>query len=184
MPVTLPLTPESLPTGTINIVGNAASMLQKQNGSLIDKHPTVRFNRVEIVDPQAQGSRWDILASAEVNTFMKYNNQAPQFHSLIFTPSVSDSVYKSNKIEFDTTVYNYPRNLANDLTASLEAKPSTGIMILHYLNTIKHKKVNIFGFDWKATPTMYEKRNKGNHNFEKEKSLVLAMIEQNGWNLY
>jgi hypothetical protein len=184
MPVTLPLTPESLPTGTINIVGNAASMLQKQNGSLIDRYPTVRFNRVEIVNPLAQGNRWDILASAEVNTFMTYNNEEPRFHSLIFTPSVEDSVYKSKKIKFNTTIYNYPKNLANDLTRLLESKPSTGIMILHYLNTINHKKVNVFGFDWKDTPTMYETRNKGNHNFKKEKALVLEMIEQNGWNLY
>lgn len=177
------LTQSELPK-VINVIGNATSLLDKEYGSLIDKHPTIRFNRVEIVNPIAQGSRWDYLASSEINTFEKYNEQSVPFHSVIFTPTSQDVHYKSKKIKFKTSVYLCPIHLSLELFSKLEAIPSTGLQILYYLQSIGHKSVNVFGFDWKATPTMYEKRNKGKHDFDKERVLVLDIIHRNNWSIY
>ena len=57
----------------LNVIGNAESIFSKTNGHIIDSLPTVRFNRAGIINKESQGSRWDFLASSEVNTFEKYN---------------------------------------------------------------------------------------------------------------
>lgn len=168
----------------INVVGNATSLLDKEYGSLIDKYPTIRFNRVEIVNPIAQGSRWDYLASSEINTFEKYNKETAPFHSIIFTPTAQEFYYKVKKIKFETKIYLCPLLLSIDLSLKLKTHPSTGLQILYYLEHMNHKNVNVFGFDWKATPTIYETRNKGKHNYDKERVLVLEIIKRNNWSIY
>ncbi len=50
----------------ISVVGNASSLLKTRNGSTIDKLPTLRFNKAQIVVPQAQGERWDFVATSNV----------------------------------------------------------------------------------------------------------------------
>jgi hypothetical protein len=54
--------------------------------------------------------------------------------------------------------------------------PSTGLRLLHYISLGSPESVNIYGFDWKETPTFYDKKKetrvtekKHNHNFFLEK---------------
>ena len=168
----------------VNIVGNAQSIFEKKNGHLIDQYPTIRFNRTEIINPESQGTRWDILASSENNTFFKYNKIKPPFHTLIFTPAEEKQISKYRQIKFNVNLYTIPLSISTKLFSLLDAKPSTGMQILGCLESFGLYNVNIFGFDWKATPTFYETRNKGSHNFIKEQELVLGLIKKNGWNLY
>ena len=169
---------------TINVVGNATSLLQSTHGSDIDKHPTIRFNRTEIIEPTGQGNRWDFLATSEVNTLLKYNEEQPKFHSLIFTPKTHVNAVKIKKAKFECRFYSYPLEYSYLLTSRIGSEPSTGLQILYLLQKFNHRSVNIFGFDWKATPTFYEKRNKGEHDFEKEKEIVLGMAKLMNWKIY
>ena len=174
---------EVLPN-TINVVGNAQSLLDSHYGEQIDKHPTIRFNRTEIINPMGQGNRWDFLASNEVNTFLKYNKEQPKFHSLIFTPKTHTNSIKIRKANFNVRMYSYPLEYSYMLTTRIGKEPSTGIQILYLLQKFNHRQVNIFGFDWKATPTFYEDRNKGDHDFEAEKEIVLGMAKLMNWKIY
>ena len=70
------------------------------------------------------------------------------------------------------------------LEKELGAPPSTGLQILYYLNQINNTDVSIFGFDFKETKTFYEIRNKGKHDFDKERLFVSELIKENGWKIY
>jgi len=168
----------------LNIVGNAESIFSKSNGHIIDSLPTVRFNRAEIIDTTSQGSRWDFLASSEINTFEKYNAETPKFHTLIFTPPKQEFEYKIRKVKFNTKQIKLPLFQSQWLQNMLDAPPSTGLQILHYLSESNNADVNIFGFDFKETKTFYETRNKGKHDYNKEKHFILDLVDKNGWKIY
>ena len=168
----------------VSVIGNAESIFGKEYGNLIDLNPTIRFNRADIIDEKSQGSRWDYLVSSEINTFEKYNIENPKFHSLIFSPTKQSLNYKIKKVRFNTKMYNLPLFQSQELEKKLNAPPSTGLQVLYFLDYLRNKNVNIFGFDFKATPTFYEKRNKGKHDFIREKEFVLSLIEKNNWNYY
>ena len=168
----------------LSIVGNAESIFQKEYGRLIDTNATIRFNRADIINTASQGNRWDFLASSEVNTFEKYNIETPKFHTLIFTPTKREQEYKIKKVNFKADKIRLPLEQSLWLEKELAAPPSTGLQILFYLDQINNIDVSIFGFDFKETKTFYEIRNKGKHNFDKERSFVLKMIKQNGWKIY
>jgi hypothetical protein len=168
----------------ISVIGNAESIFEKEYGNLIDKNLTIRFNRADIINEKSQGTRWDYLVSSEVNTFEKYNTQTPKFHTLIFSPTKKSLTYKVKKIKFNTRIYHLPLFQAQELEKKLTAPPSTGLQILYFLDYLRNENVSIFGFDFKKTPTFYEKRNKGKHDYIKEKDLVISLIEKNNWNFY
>ena len=168
----------------VSVVGNAESIFGKIHGNLIDSNLTIRFNRAEITDEKCQGSRWDYLASSEINTFEKYNEQLPQFHTLIFTPTKKELEYKIKKVKFTAKIFKLPIFQSEYLFTQLSAPPSTGLQILYYLDVIQNKDVNIFGFDFKETKTFYENRNKGRHDYAKEKMFIMNLVSKNGWNFY
>jgi hypothetical protein len=56
--------------------------------------------------------------------------------------------------------------------------------VLYYLSETNNKQVNIFGFDFKETRTFYETRNKGQHDYNKEKIFILSLVDKNGWKIY
>ena len=168
----------------LNVIGNAESIFSKTNGKIIDSLPTIRFNRADIVDTESQGSRWDYLASSEINTFEKYNTQTPKFHTLIFTPNKKEFEYKVRKAKFNTRKIKLPIFQSEWLANKLSAPPSTGLQVLYYLSEMNNKNVSIFGFDFKKTRTFYETRNKGQHDYDKESAFVLKLIKQNGWKIY
>ena len=171
-------------THPVSVVGNAESMFNHTYGKLIDENPTIRFNRADIINQECQGSRWDYLVSSEVNTFEKYNTQDPKFHTLIFSPTKQEFTYKLKKVKFRSKIFYLPLFQAQQLEIKLSAPPSTGLQILYFLDSIRNASVRIFGFDFKETPTFYETRNKGKHDYQKEKELVMSLIDKNNWNYY
>lgn len=168
----------------LNVIGNAESIFSKTNGHIIDSLPTVRFNRAGIINEESQGSRWDFLASSEVNTFEKYNSETPKFHTLIFTPTKKELEYKIKKAKFKAKRIMLPLFQSQWLENNLNAPPSTGLQVLYYLSEMNNKQVNIFGFDFKETRTFYETRNKGQHDYNKEKIFILDLVDKNGWKIY
>jgi hypothetical protein len=168
----------------LSVVGNAESIFQKERGELIDRFTTIRFNRADIINERCQGSRWDFLVSSEVNTFEKYNNENPKFHTLVFTPTKREMQYKIGKIKFDTNIIKLPIEQSIELERLLSSPPSTGLQMLYFLDSIKNGNVEIFGFDFKETRTFYETRNKGQHDFAAERDFVMRMVKKNGWTLH
>jgi hypothetical protein len=52
----------------LSVVGNASSLLASRLGAQIDARPTLRFNRAQSENPDAQGARWDFLATSNRET--------------------------------------------------------------------------------------------------------------------
>lgn len=168
----------------INVIGNSQSIFNNKYSKLIDSLPTIRFNRIEIVDENSQGSRWDFLASSEIKTFEMYNEVEPKFHTLLFTPAKSNHIIHSKHIRFKTNLIEINVDIQLDLRKRLGSYPSTGLQILNVLEKL-NCKVNIFGFDWKETPTIYDPdRTEDPHNYNNEKSFALSIIKNNNWKIY
>jgi len=169
---------------TINVIGNAYSLYNKNNGEIIDQYPTIRFNRIIIEKPQCQGTRWDFLASSELKTFQKYNNEEVLFHTLIFTPYYGIHFENLKEIKFKSKILTLDLKFSEKLMSDLNSRPSTGFQILNLLDHL-NKKVNIFGFDWKETPTIYDPlRKKDPHNYKKEKEILNNIIKKNHWTIF
>jgi hypothetical protein len=85
-----------------------------------------------------------------------------------------------------------PVDVINDLKTKVlltkKQSVSTGITFLEMLNNCEPKKVSIFGFDWKSSPTFYtppDNAKSDPHDFEKERAYCLTTyIENNGFILY
>lgn len=168
----------------INVVGNAKSVFDKQNGHIIDKHPTIRFNRIQIESTTSQGSRWDFLASSEIKTFEMYNTIKPEFHTLLFTPYLDEQICHKNIIKFETNIIDMDIKISKRLMNKIGYKPSTGLQILTFLSMIG-VHVNIFGFDWKKTPTIYDlNRVHDPHNYKIEHTYSLELINNQNWSIY
>ena len=171
---------EALPQ-EISIVGNASSLLQQHHGSAIDELPTLRFNNAQIIDPGAQGARWDFVATSNGRVLEYYQENEPRYHHLIFTPYLDSHKSAIQLIGSRRPVLTVPLRLSRELSLRLLARPTTGIQILTVLDRLG-RKVRLFGFDWKATPTFYDpSRLKDPHNHARERRVALEMIERNGW---
>lgn len=165
----------------INVVGNAESLLSQDYASQIDSLPTLRFNYINL--KPAHGTRWDYLATSQINLVQKYKD--PQWHTILYTRwRNADDKHFAN---LPYPVEEISTNLMHEFNKKIK-RPSTGLSALMYLDTL-NIKCNIFGFDWKKTPSFYqdeatEKRANSPHNYQLEERLALELIEKNKWVLY
>lgn len=169
----------------VNVVGNASSLLDHSFGAAIDAAPTIRFNSAQIVEPASQGSRWDFVATSNEETLDRYATTPPPFHTLIFTPYFDLHMERLEKHPQTVPVLTYPMRLSIQLMDRLRARPTTGMQILWLLDALGRRKVGIFGFDWKRTPTFYDPhRDRDPHNHFGEMVTARKLIRRNGWVLH
>ena len=128
---------------TVAIVGNAASIFDKQNGKDIDNHDIIiRFNRGFVIRPEAQGTRTDIIILAcELNIDEKSSYKA------YFSVNRSKNTMCGN-----LTISNEPRRR---LRCLLGKQPSSGFMAVDLCRESEVKSIDLYGFDFEETPTFY-----------------------------
>ncbi|QQA41373.1 hypothetical protein [Pelagovum pacificum] len=166
----------------LSVVGNAQSLLEAQHGAEIDRRATIRFNLAQVTDPAAQGTRWDILATSDRHTMAHYADHPPPFQTLLFTAYHDKYLPRLAEHPVEADVLVYPMALAIELMERLQARPTTGTMVLALLDRIGRRDVAIFGFDWKATPTFYDpKRRTDPHDHVAERALAERFIAVNDW---
>ena len=169
---------------TVSVVGNAKGLLGTGHGSDIDSRPTIRFNSAQIVDPEAQGLRWDFVASSMSIVLRFYRENEPKFSALIYTAHTDQHVRNLRRIGCARPAHLYPLILSRELLIKLRSRPTTGMQMLYLLDRLGRKDVSIFGFDWKATPTFYHTAvGKDPHNYRGERELIASLIDKNGWRL-
>ena len=165
----------------INVVGNAESLLSQDYAAQIDSLPTLRFNYVDL--KPAHGTRWDYLASSQIKLIQKYTN--PMWHTILYTRwRISDDKHFTN---LKHPIEEVSVDLMKEINKKIK-RPSTGFSALMYLDTL-NIKCNIYGFDWKKTPSFYqneatEKKANTPHDYQLEQKLALNLIEKNNWNIY
>jgi hypothetical protein len=69
------------------------------------------------------------------------------------------------------------KNIENQISLNKKIIPSTGLRLLEYISLCNPKSVNVYGFDWKETPTFYDAKKetritekRHNHNFFLERN--------------
>jgi len=159
----------------ISVVGNASSILDKNDGALIDSAALViRLTYGVPISKRSQGRRTDIVV-----TSARHKRNYPVFEGVNTYWWTAHSPERAH------------------LTEVLGYQPSNGIVALEMVkNRYPEADVQVFGFDWKATPTFYHKNEpvvtecpKGwfsvhdKHNYAAEKEYCLRLIDNRGWTL-
>ena len=151
----------------VAIVGNAKSLFGKKQGEKIDDHDfIIRFNKGFLYKPIDQGSKTSMLILACEITPAEIEGYKAQF-------VVNRSNSWKNK---GITLSNTERMLMKDMIGK---QPSSGFMAIDICLHFKAKSIDLYGFDFGATPTFYNAPNyKVPHDYDKEKELLQQYIRK------
>lgn len=181
---------------TVNVVGNAKSLLDKNLGSEIDKHYTIRFNWPRFRENQlALGNRCDWL----------HTNYIEKVHPSYFVKGLRVTASRNivdiiiqRRIRGITTMTFLPEDIVsyyyqaypqNDQSEKFgEQRPSAGYFFLQMIQDYSpHVTVNLYGFDFKRTNTHYvnfEHDTNKFHDYSFERESVLDMVTKNQWKIH
>lgn len=142
-------------------MGNALSLFEKGFGSLIDDHDVVcRINLgINHNSPISHGTKLDVFVYSERSLILGrdiYSKGLETTKHLWTGPrlSVDDGIsYYSDEseIELDRILRKYFKGGNGEM-----ARTTTGLKALHDISESDFSEVNVFGFDWKETPTFYD----------------------------
>ena len=185
---------------TVAIVGNSQSILQKEDGFLIDGHQVVirmnfgftyapHLNRY--VAPKQLGKRTDIVCAGAALRLLNDMNRYPDCKALVH---MSAGNRNSSVKKYSNSYYFYPEEYWESLKNVLTARPSTGMMVFDMVEKSKPSHVNIFGMDWKQTRTYYNdgKQNRtleepnnpiGPHNWVAERQYIIGKVKNMNWDI-
>jgi|TARA_R110000782_G_scaffold11478_2_gene34882 hypothetical protein len=141
---------------TVSVVGNARSLFDSKYGKEIDTAEIVcrikrGFFMLKPQDLVSHGNRTDVWF---LNWFKTMNPNR-------MTSKTCDHIVE---------ILHHPAIDAEWLKADLgHHRPSTGLRILHLISLYNPKTVNVYGFDWKKTPSFHDKKMiDERHNFALE----------------
>lgn len=162
----------------VAIVGNAQSIFDKQNGTIIDDHDIIiRFNRGALdLNRAVQGTRTDILVKA---------------HDKILTPNEELSIYpKIISYRFNRHAKEWQYNIGNiylnllQQYFNLDKKPSTGFAII-CIAIMAGADISLFGFDFGKTKTFYnDDKYITPHNYAREGYLTDLWAKEGKLRIY
>ncbi len=143
---------------SVAIVGNAQSLFNEKYGAEIDKHDIViRFTHGYVTKPEAQGSKTDILISAEELEVKRIREYNPKF-----------IINRRQLIGNGTDLY-FTNEDKNRVRLGLDGTPSSGILAVDLCDISGCKKIDLYGFDWERTKTFYNPDwYKTEHNYNAE----------------
>jgi hypothetical protein len=165
---------------TVAVVGNAMSLFDKSYGVEIDSHDVVvRVNKAAMLYTRQEVSKshgtkthvWVFWNTSEYKSFFtKIPKHVKKMHA------GHQGRIHSNISAVD---FVYPDSLYKELKkhAGKHNNPTTGLITLDYIKTCKPKHVDVYGFDWKESPTFTDpdmKREKAcPHDYPKEKEYCM-----------
>lgn len=161
----------------IAVVGNASSIMNNEHD--IDKHDVIIRMNEGVPNPQNYryiGKRTDILAlSIEVDKFLIEFGYKPKY-ILWCTPINRKRLSEYLK---DNCIF-YPIESWNKLQEIIDGRPSTGAMVLDFINTyIDFNELHLYGFDFMKTPNWYTGvQHYATHNYAQEKIFVAKLLEK------
>lgn len=156
----------------IALIGNAKSLFQSGFGHKIDSHDRVyRINKgCKIYDSFSQGERLD-------KAFLSVPKMFEDIIHEINVPLVHVSRFSRPTMIRDVD-YIPLSSIEKCCKLLKHDRPSSGIMVLNWLLESTEDDIHLYGFDFKETPSFYSNHN-GPHDFEKEKILVMKLINEN-----
>jgi hypothetical protein len=141
--------PDWFENKNVAVVGNAKSQLEKLQGEEIDSHEIViRFNQNSAMWNKGQfkeyfGEKIDVWALWHCYDWRRFGIP---FNGLLL--HLGEDHY--DKSEGD---YIFPLEKFRECQRLLKHIPSSGFLCLYMMAMCNPKQVNIYGFDWKKSPT-------------------------------
>lgn len=176
---------------TVAIVGNATSISKTCYGKDIDSHQVVvRINRGIQCCIKNYQLKENFGTKLDVWMFNLYNRNIKLFYSNIKHKLLEQNFYKmqmNDDLNNDNFDFSYPNKYYLDLYKHFSPRyPSTGLRALDYVSKCNPSLVNVYGFDWKETPTFYDKNAiDTNHDFKKEKLYCIKnFTKEHKFNFY
>lgn len=164
----------------IALIGNAASLFEKEYGKDIDSHDVVcRINKGPVLcttrNENSHGMRTDILFYGDPAIIEGVIPHLPDEIIYILThvkykdkKHPEGNLYKISQSQYD--------KFKRESGYTEKGKwPSSGLSAIFLLLDYKPQLISLYGFDWKETPTFYKKGTRENelrHNFELEKKII------------
>lgn len=191
---------------SVAVVGNSVSLFDNKHGPFIDKHDVViRFNRTpthysELDTSMTHGEKFDLWAFWSINAFMRTVHEDPtatrlinliEDHSLCKVEMIASRSHKSrNYSNLAHRLYLYQdfKKIKREINGRNEDyNPSSGFLLLRWLASNERiRYVNIFGMDFKKTPTFAEENFKTNvvnqidtncnHHFANEERIIRETV--------
>lgn len=165
---------------TVAIVGNAMSLFDSKYGNDIDNHDVVvRLNKAAMLINKfdveiSHGKKTAVWMFWNVIEYYKHFEDIDQKIKKMHMGHQSRDHNKLSQVD-----YIYPDNLYEKLklVAGERKNPTTGFMSIDYVISCNPFKLNIYGFDWKETPTHTDPNRKKEklcpHNYDAEKEHCL-----------
>lgn len=146
---------------SVAIVGNAKSIFDHDFGKEIDKHDVViRFNRGFITNEKAQGTKTDIVILACELTI----DEKKKYKAFC-------TINRSRNTRCGD--YTFADKERERLKEFIGAQPSSGFMAIDFCKDSEAKSIDLYGFDFEATPTFYNPEGYvTQHHYDTEKEIV------------
>lgn len=172
---------------TVAVVGNAMSLFDKSYGREIDSHDVVvRINKAAMLYTRQEASS---SHGTKTNVWVFWNTSEYK----TFFPKIPKHVKKMHAGHQGRTPNNihmidfvYPDSLYKELKkhAGKHSNPTTGLIFLDHLSKCNPKHVDVYGFDWKETPTFTDPDMKRErmcpHDYETEKNYCMNTFFSRG----
>lgn len=167
----------------IAIVGNAMSLFDKNYGQEIDSHEVVvRLNKAAMLY-----DRFDVAKSHGNKTDVWIFWNTPEYKHLFGKYSNVKKMHAGHQSRNSTIIKNvdfvYPMTPNYEKLKKVAGKhsnPTTGFIALDWIVSCKPSSLDIYGFDWKETPTYTDpnriKDKSCPHDFETERKYVKENI--------
>lgn len=165
---------------TVALVGNAASLFEKSYGAEIDEHDVVvRMNKAANLwtryhSDKTHGKRTDVWMMFNVG---EYKHRVPDIDPTIKKMHMGPHRQTAEHIRITDAMF--PISEHKKLVAFVGYdNPTTGLMAIQWITDAKPKVLDLYGFDWKETPTFTDMEGKREakcyHQYDLERALCMG----------
>jgi hypothetical protein len=168
---------------TVAVVGNAMSLFDKCYGAEIDAHDVVvRINKAAMLYTRQEASKthgtkthvWVFWNTSEYKSFFsKVSKHIKKMHA-------GHQGRTPSNIQAVDFVYQDAPYKELKKKSGKHNNPTTGLIILDHIASCSPKQVDVYGFDWKTTPTFTDpgmKREKScPHDYAIEKEYCMKVF--------
>lgn len=162
---------------TVALVGNAASLFDKEYGSEIDEHDVVvRMNKAAMLWTQfhvekSHGKRTDVWMIFNIG---EYRHRSDDMDPSIKKMHMSSHRQTAEHLRIVDAVFPISEHKLLQAQVGYD-NPTTGLMAIKWITMAKPKVLDIYGFDWKETPTFTDMEGKREpkcyHQYDLERDL-------------
>lgn len=141
---------------TVAVIGNAMSLFDKSYGAEIDAHDViVRMNKAAMLytrqdASKSHGTKTHVWVFWNTSEYKSFFNKIPKHVKKMHAGHQNRTPHNIHLVDFV-----YPEEPYKNLkkNAGKHNNPTTGLIFLDHISRCNPKQVDVYGFDWKDSPT-------------------------------